>query len=79
MRKSEIWRVKQRRQCLKRKDSRGSKKHTKWQNAAKKKNTVKCCLVDKKEEDREVVAGLGDCGVVTDIRRTVSGVEAEFK
>lgn len=45
----------------------------------KKKNTVKCCLVDKKEEDREVVAGLGDCGVVTDIRRTVSGVEAEFK
>lgn len=45
----------------------------------KKKNTVKCCLVDKKEEDREVVAGLGDCGVVTDIRRTVSVVEAEFK
>lgn len=44
-----------------------------------KKNTVKCCLVDKKEEDREVVAGLGDCGVVIDIRRTVSGVEAEFK
>ena len=45
----------------------------------KKKRLLKCCLVDKKEEDLDVVGGLGLCWVGMTTWRTVSVVEAEFK